>query len=73
MCVGWLGFKVRYTKLELKLKESLPNIKVVVNAEKPRKGCFEVRDSTSGAKYISLLVRIKWREHAHISKSRVDA
>ncbi|CAL8464287.1 g3822 [Coccomyxa elongata] len=43
------------TKLEKALKEALPDAVVSVNPEKPRKGCFEVRDADGGKTYVSLL------------------
>ncbi|EIE18635.1 hypothetical protein COCSUDRAFT_59944 [Coccomyxa subellipsoidea C-169] len=44
-------------KLEKALKEAVPDSVVVINPEKPRKGCFEVRDADSTKTYVSLLVR----------------
>lgn len=40
--------------MEKLLTSAVPDLKVSVNPEKPRKGCFEVRDE-SGKVFISLL------------------
>ncbi|KAK9904996.1 hypothetical protein WJX75_007389 [Coccomyxa subellipsoidea] len=45
----------RATKLEKALKEAVPGSVVVINPEKPRKGCFEVRDADGTKTYVSLL------------------
>lgn len=45
-------FKRRANELEKLVLESVPGAKFVVNAEKPRKGCFEVR--RGGKVYVSL-------------------
>ncbi|BDA49844.1 hypothetical protein COCOBI_14-4640 [Coccomyxa sp. Obi] len=43
------------TKLEKAVKEAVPDAVVSINPEKPRKGCFEVRDADGTKTYISLL------------------
>lgn len=40
--------------MEKLLTAAVPDLKVSINPEKPRKGCFEVRDE-SGTVFISLL------------------
>lgn len=45
-------FKRRANELEKLVQESVPGAQFVVNAEKPRKGCFEVR--RGGKVYVSL-------------------
>ncbi|KAL6748002.1 Seleno protein H [Haematococcus lacustris] len=42
------------TKLEKLLKEALPGVVVSINPDKPRKGCFEVREGED-VKHVSLL------------------
>jgi hypothetical protein len=44
------------TKLEKLLKEK--GLQSSINPEKPRKGCFEVRDVEGGKTYVSLLVSV---------------
>lgn len=46
-------FKTRANKLDKLLKEAVPDVEVAINPDKPRKGCFEVRDA-SGKKFVSL-------------------
>ncbi|KAK9811145.1 hypothetical protein WJX73_006459 [Symbiochloris irregularis] len=48
-------FKRRTAELEQILREQVPDLDWTVNPEKPRRGCFEVRDANSGKKYITLL------------------
>nr|XP_043607631.1 uncharacterized protein LOC122579513 [Erigeron canadensis] len=47
-------FKIRAEKVKLGLEKAVPGITVIVNPEKPRRGCFEVRKE-GGKKFISLL------------------
>ncbi|KAK1408618.1 hypothetical protein QVD17_40547 [Tagetes erecta] len=47
-------FKVRAVKVKLGLENALSGITVLVNPEKPRRGCFEVREE-GGKKFVSLL------------------
>ena len=47
------GGSVRARKLEALVKAELPSAKVTINAEKPRKGCFEVK--VNGEVSLSLL------------------
>ncbi|KAH9293355.1 hypothetical protein KI387_041451 [Taxus chinensis] len=37
-------FKVRALKVEKELKGAIPDVEVTINPEKPRRGCFEIRD-----------------------------
>ncbi|KAF5801714.1 hypothetical protein HanRHA438_Chr06g0260541 [Helianthus annuus] len=47
-------FKVRAVKVKLGLEDAVSGITVLVNPEKPRRGCFEVREE-GGKTFISLL------------------
>lgn len=47
-------FKTRAAKVQTGLHKAIPGIEVVINPDKPRKGCFEVR-SKDGNIYMSLL------------------
>ncbi|MCO5554414.1 hypothetical protein L7F22_007944 [Adiantum nelumboides] len=47
-------FKTSAAKVQAGLTKAIPGIEVLVNPEKPRKGCFEVR-SKGGDTYLSLL------------------
>ncbi|KAL8266825.1 hypothetical protein R6Q59_004169 [Mikania micrantha] len=47
-------FKVRAVKVKNDLEKAVSGINVLVNPEKPRRGCFEVREE-GGKKFISLL------------------
>ncbi|KAI3787182.1 hypothetical protein L1987_41453 [Smallanthus sonchifolius] len=47
-------FKVRAVKVKLGLENAISGITVLVNPEKPRRGCFEVREE-GGKKFVSLL------------------
>ncbi|MCO5605750.1 hypothetical protein L7F22_059934 [Adiantum nelumboides] len=47
-------FKTSAAKVQAGLTKAIPGIEVLVNPEKPRKGCFEVR-SKGGDIYLSLL------------------
>lgn len=48
------SIKTRAAKVQTGLKEALPDLEVLVNPDKPRKGCFEIRDK-EGNIYLSLL------------------
>lgn len=48
------SIKTRAAKVQAGLKDSLPGLEVLVNPDKPRKGCFEIRDG-EGNLYLSLL------------------
>ncbi|KVH95091.1 selenoprotein H [Cynara cardunculus var. scolymus] len=47
-------FKIRAVKVKLGLENAVSGITVLINPEKPRRGCFEVREE-GGKKFISLL------------------
>lgn len=47
-------FKTRAAKVQTGLTKSIPGIEVLINPDKPRKGCFEVRGK-EGNIYLSLL------------------
>ncbi|KAL9227201.1 hypothetical protein vseg_002923 [Gypsophila vaccaria] len=47
-------FKVRAQQVQKGLEESIPGITVLINPEKPRRGCFEIRQE-GGQTFISLL------------------
>ncbi|XP_076906694.1 uncharacterized protein LOC143562897 [Bidens hawaiensis] len=47
-------FKVRAVKVKLGLENAISGINVIVNPDKPRRGCFEVREE-GGKTFISLL------------------
>ncbi|KAJ3680792.1 hypothetical protein LUZ60_015281 [Juncus effusus] len=47
-------FKIRAHKVKEGLEATIPNITVTINPEKPRRGCFEVREE-DGEIFISLL------------------
>ncbi|XP_077236782.1 uncharacterized protein LOC143878375 [Tasmannia lanceolata] len=53
-CKQCHSFKVRALKVKDDLEKAVPGIVVEVNPERPRKGCFEIRDG-SGKIFISLL------------------
>ncbi|CAH9144341.1 unnamed protein product [Cuscuta epithymum] len=53
-CKQCNSFKTRALKVKEGLEKAIPGVKVVVNPEKPRRGCFEVREE-DGEKFISLL------------------
>eukprot|EP01018_Ginkgo_biloba_P040099 Gb_12619 [translate_table: standard] len=46
-------FKVRALKVEKALKDAVPDVDVKINPEKPRRGCFEIRDG-QGSIFLSL-------------------
>ncbi|KAH7301325.1 hypothetical protein KP509_23G020300 [Ceratopteris richardii] len=47
-------FKTRAAKVQTGLTKAIPGVEVLINPEKPRKGCFEVRGK-DGKIYLSLL------------------
>ncbi|CAH9086348.1 unnamed protein product [Cuscuta europaea] len=53
-CKQCNSFKTRALRVKEGLEKAIPGVKVVVNPEKPRRGCFEVREE-NGEKFISLL------------------
>ncbi|KAF5748075.1 selenoprotein H [Tripterygium wilfordii] len=53
-CKQCTSFKKRADMVKAGLEERVPGINVIVNSEKPRKGCFEVREE-GGETFISLL------------------
>lgn len=53
-CKQCNSFKVRALKIQEALKEAFPDIVVTINPEKPRRGCFEIREK-DGQTFISLL------------------
>lgn len=52
-CKQCNSFKTRALKVQDSLKAAITSLKVSINPEKPRKGCFEIRDS-EGNIFISL-------------------
>ncbi|KAL9439796.1 hypothetical protein AB3S75_018633 [Citrus x aurantiifolia] len=53
-CKQCNSFKTRANHVKDGLEKGVPGIKVLLNPEKPRKGCFEIREE-GGKKFISLL------------------
>ncbi|KAA8525774.1 hypothetical protein F0562_007629 [Nyssa sinensis] len=53
-CKQCNSFKTRAIQVKNGLENGLPGITVLVNPEKPRRGCFEIREE-GGEKFISLL------------------
>ncbi|XP_034684589.1 selenoprotein H [Vitis riparia] len=53
-CKQCNSFKTRATQVKDGLEKGVLGITVVVNPEKPRRGCFEIREE-GGEKFISLL------------------
>ncbi|GKC21616.1 hypothetical protein Tco_1023766 [Tanacetum coccineum] len=49
-------FKVRGVKVKEELEKAVAGITVVINPEKPRRGCFEIHEE-GGKTFISLLIR----------------
>jgi selT/selW/selH-like putative selenoprotein len=52
-CKQCNSFKTRALKIQDALKLAIPDLDIAINPEKPRKGCFEIRDS-NGNIFISL-------------------
>ncbi|XP_071692089.1 uncharacterized protein [Rutidosis leptorrhynchoides] len=53
-CKQCTQFKIRAVKVKDGLEKAVSGITVLVNPEKPRRGCFEIREE-GGKKFISLL------------------
>ncbi|XP_022750393.1 uncharacterized protein LOC111299461 [Durio zibethinus] len=53
-CKQCNSFKTRAFQVRDGLQKGVPGIRVLLNPEKPRRGCFEIREE-SGEKFISLL------------------
>ncbi|XVE71374.1 hypothetical protein DITRI_Ditri10aG0145200 [Diplodiscus trichospermus] len=53
-CKQCNSFKTRAFQVRDGLEKGVPGIKVLLNPEKPRRGCFEIREE-GGEKFISLL------------------
>ncbi|XP_010523249.1 PREDICTED: selenoprotein H-like [Tarenaya hassleriana] len=53
-CKQCNSFKTRAIQVKEGLEEGVPGITVIVNPDKPRRGCFEIREE-GGQKIISLL------------------
>nr|GFC45394.1 selenoprotein H [Tanacetum cinerariifolium] len=47
-------FKIRGVKVKSELEKAVAGITVLINPEKPRRGCFEIREE-GGKTFISLL------------------
>jgi selT/selW/selH-like putative selenoprotein len=54
-CKQCNSFKTRALKIQDALKLAIPDLDIAINPEKPRRGCFEIRDS-NGNIFISLQV-----------------
>jgi selT/selW/selH-like putative selenoprotein len=52
-CKQCNSFKTRALKIQDALKLAIPDLDIAINPEKPRRGCFEIRDS-NGNIFISL-------------------
>uniref|UniRef100_A0A2P2IPV2 Selenoprotein H n=1 Tax=Rhizophora mucronata TaxID=61149 RepID=A0A2P2IPV2_RHIMU len=53
-CKQCTSFKKRAEQVERGLRDAVPGITVLLNPDKPRKGCFEIREQ-GGETFISLL------------------
>ncbi|KAL3645404.1 hypothetical protein CASFOL_010584 [Castilleja foliolosa] len=53
-CKQCNSFKTRAIQVKLGLEKGVEGVKVVVNPEKPRRGCFEIREEGGGI-FVSLL------------------
>jgi len=53
-CKQCNAFKTRALKLQELLTENIPDLKVTINPEKPRKGYFEARRVETGEIFVSL-------------------
>uniref|UniRef100_A0A0D9XVP3 Selenoprotein H n=1 Tax=Leersia perrieri TaxID=77586 RepID=A0A0D9XVP3_9ORYZ len=53
-CTQCRQFKIRATKVKEDLESAVPGVSVVINPEKPRRGCLEIREE-GGEVFISLL------------------
>ncbi|CAL5093728.1 unnamed protein product [Urochloa decumbens] len=56
-CTQCRQFKIRAQKVKEDLESSVPGVSVIINPEKPRRGCLEIREE-GGEVFISLLVMI---------------
>nr|XP_016482213.1 PREDICTED: selenoprotein H-like [Nicotiana tabacum] len=55
-CTQCNQFKIRAVKVKEGLENGVPGLEVRVNPEKPRRGCFEIREvGENGEKFVSLL------------------
>ncbi|KAG4931164.1 hypothetical protein AAZX31_17G189800 [Glycine max] len=54
-CKQCNSFKTRANQVKKGLEKADIGITVILNPEKPRKGCFEIRQEGSGKKFITLL------------------
>ncbi|KAL6643517.1 hypothetical protein ACP70R_018283 [Stipagrostis hirtigluma subsp. patula] len=53
-CTQCRQFKIRAQKVKEDLENSVPGVSVIINPEKPRRGCLEIREE-GGEVFISLL------------------
>ncbi|CAN6342788.1 unnamed protein product [Urochloa humidicola] len=53
-CTQCRQFKIRAQKVKEDLESSVPGVSVIINPEKPRRGCLEIRED-GGEVFISLL------------------
>ncbi|CAL4892370.1 unnamed protein product [Urochloa decumbens] len=53
-CTQCRQFKIRAQKVKEDLESSVPGVSVIINPEKPRRGCLEIREE-GGEVFISLL------------------
>ncbi|XP_051151321.1 uncharacterized protein LOC127265538 [Andrographis paniculata] len=53
-CKQCNSFKTRAVQVKNGVEKDAPGVKVVVNPEKPRRGCFEIREK-GGETFVSLL------------------
>ncbi|KAJ8758575.1 hypothetical protein K2173_000296 [Erythroxylum novogranatense] len=53
-CKQCNSFKTRAVQVKTGIEKAVPGVSVVLNPEKPRRGCFEIREE-GGEKFISLL------------------
>ncbi|KAI9191061.1 hypothetical protein LWI28_003006 [Acer negundo] len=54
-CKQCNSFKTKANLVKDELEKALPDVTVLLNPEKPRRGCFEVREEDGETTYISLL------------------
>ncbi|KAG8090345.1 hypothetical protein GUJ93_ZPchr0011g27469 [Zizania palustris] len=54
-CTQCRQFKIRAMKVKEDLESAVPGVSVLINPEKPRRGCLEIREE-GGEVFISLLV-----------------
>lgn len=53
-CTQCRQFKIRAQKVKEDLESSVPGVSVIINPQKPRRGCLEIREE-GGEVFISLL------------------